>query len=110
MCKEKIRDCFIHFSSIFLPPIFLSKVILFILWISATSSLGKAAELVLADRGKSEYCIVIAADASPSTKYAAKELQTFLKQISVAELPVVTDRQAATGHEIVLGPAAASRL
>ena len=64
--------------------------------------------MILADNGKSEYRIVIAADASPSTQYAAKELQTFLKQISAAELPIVTDREAATGHEIVLG--ASSRL
>ena len=64
---------------------------------------AKADDLILADGGKSEYRIVIAADASPSTQYAAKELQTFLKQISAAELPMVTDREAATGHEIVLG-------
>ena len=68
-----------------------------------TPFVGRAGDLVLADGGKSEYRIVIAADASPSTQYAAKELQTFLKQISAAELPMVTDREAATGHEIVLG-------
>ena len=76
---------------------------LFMLWICATSLTAKAADLVLADAGKSEYRIVIAADASPSTQYAAKELQTFLKQISGAELPVATDREAVAAHEIVLG-------
>ena len=63
--------------------------------------------MILADGGKSEYRIVIAAEASPSTQYAAKELQTFLKQVSAAELPIVSDREAATGHEIVLGAATA---
>ena len=72
-------------------------------WVISTSSSARAGDLILADGGKSEFRIVIAADASPSTQYAAKELQTFLKQISAAELPVVTDREAATGHEIVLG-------
>jgi hypothetical protein len=81
---------------------------LFLLWACATPAIATAADLTLADGGKSEYRIVIAADASPSTRYAAKELQTILKQISAAELAVVTDREAATGHEIVLG--ASSRL
>ena len=75
-----------------------------ILWACATSFVAKADELILADGGKSQYRIVIAADASPSTRYAATELQTFLKQISAVELPLVTDRETATGHEIVLGP------
>ena len=75
----------------------------FILWVCATPfPLGPAISS-WPTGGKSEYRIVIAADASPSTQYAAKELQTFLKQISAAELPVVTDREAATGHEIMLG-------
>ncbi len=74
----------------------------------AAPSLVQAGDLILAEGGRSEFRIVIAADASPSTQYAAKELQTFLKQISNAELPVVTEREAATGHEILLG--ASSRL
>ncbi len=76
---------------------------LFVLWACATPFAVRAGEIVLAEGGKSEYHIVIAADASPSTRYAAKELQTFLKLISAAELPLATDREAATGHEIVLG-------
>ncbi len=80
---------------------FLSALLILATFVS--TSLARAADLVLADAGKSDYRIVVAADASPSTQYAAKELQTFLKQISAAELPIVTDREAATGHEIVLG-------
>ena len=76
---------------------------LLILAACTASSPAKAADLVLTDGGKTDYHIVIAADASPSTQYAAKELQSFLKQISDAVLPIVTDREAAGGHEIVLG-------
>ena len=85
---------------------FLSALLILATFVS--TSLARAADLVLADGGKSDYRIVVADDASPSTRYAAKELQTFLAQISAAKLPIVTDREAATGHEIVLG--ASSRL
>ena len=44
-------------------------------------SLGSAAEIVLAENGKSAYRIVVADDASPSTRHGAEELQTFLEQI-----------------------------
>ncbi len=67
------------------------------------SSPDDAGAIVIADSGKSDFRIVIAADAGPSTQYAAKELQSFLKQISAAELPIVSDREEAAGHEIILG-------
>jgi hypothetical protein len=66
-------------------------------------TVARAGVLVLTDSGKSDFRIVIAADAGPSTQYAAKELQSFLKQISDAELPIVNDREPAAEHEIVLG-------
>jgi len=62
-----------------------------------------AAELVLADNGPSDYVIVIGADASPSEKHAAAELQKFLKEISGAELQIVTDDAPMRPHEIILG-------
>lgn len=65
--------------------------------------LAQAGELVLADAGKSDFRIVMAADAGPSTQYAANELQSFLNQISGAKLPIATDREPATAHEILLG-------
>jgi hypothetical protein len=70
---------------------------------ACSRSIAPAADLILTDSGKSDFRIVIAADAGPSTQYAANELQSFLKQISDAELPIVTDREPASGHEIVLG-------
>lgn len=62
-----------------------------------------AEELILADNGKSAYTIVVADDASPSTKHGAEELQTFFEQITGAKLPIGSDRQPQAAAEIVLG-------
>jgi len=68
---------------------------------------ARAAErLTLADRGRSEFRIVIAADASPAEKHAAGELQHFLREISGAELPIGDDRAEMTAHEILVGDSA----
>jgi hypothetical protein len=63
-------------------------------------------ELVLADGGRSEFRIVVAEGASPSTRHGAKELQAFLAEMSSATLPIVTDKEPAAGHEILLGDSA----
>jgi hypothetical protein len=64
----------------------------------------KGAEgLVLAKHGRSEYRIVVADEASPSTKYGAQELQRFLKEMTGAELPIVSDAGPLSAHEIILG-------
>ncbi|MEW6359578.1 MAG: DUF4838 domain-containing protein [Planctomycetota bacterium] len=62
-----------------------------------------ADDLVLAEKGKSDYVIVVGTDASPSEKYAAEELQRFLKEISGAELKIVTDEAEPQPKEIILG-------
>jgi len=59
--------------------------------------------MVLADNGKSDYRIVIGERASPSEKHSAIELQKFLKEISGAEIPLITDQTSAIRHEIILG-------
>ena len=51
-----------------------------------------AQELVLAERGKPAACtIVVAKDAGPSLKYAAEELQRYVKELTGVELPVGAD-------------------
>ena len=55
------------------------------------STSAPAAELTLARESSSEYQIVISATASETEIRAASELQSFLRQVSSAELPVVTD-------------------
>ena len=57
----------------------------------------------LADAGRSDYRIVIAPDASPSTHYAAEELQTFFQKITGVRLAIVTDRESPQDREICVG-------
>jgi len=63
----------------------------------------QAAELTLADGGRSDYKIVVADDASPSTKHGAEELQKFLMEISGARLTIISDKTPQGAKEIVLG-------
>jgi hypothetical protein len=76
--------------------------------LAASGSAG-VAETLLADAGKSAYRIVVAEDAPPPTRYAAEELQTFLEKISGAKLPILSDREPAGQHEIILGQSARLR-
>lgn len=62
-----------------------------------------AQELVIADNGASDFRIVIAKSPSPSVKYAAEELQRWLKEITGVELPVASDDTPLGAHEIILG-------
>ena len=59
--------------------------------------------ITLADAGRSDYCIVIAAQAPPATRYAAGELQTFFQKITGAKLAIVTDAEAPQDREILVG-------
>jgi uncharacterized protein YceK len=59
--------------------------------------------LTLAAEGESKYRIVIAQDAPEPVAWGAQELQRFLKEMSGAELPIVTDREPATRREILVG-------
>lgn len=61
------------------------------------------ADLVLAQRGKSRFHIVVAKDAVPSERYAAEELQRYLEKISGVKLPIVDDTAPAESREILLG-------
>ena len=74
------------------------------LFLVAMSANGE--DLVLAERGRSAYRIVVADDASPSTKHGAQELQAFLQQMTGAKLPIVSDRQPQGPKEIVVGQGA----
>jgi len=62
-----------------------------------------AQDLTLIRDGKSNYSIVVGAGASASEQRGAKELQTHLKKMSGAELPIVTDAQALPEHAILVG-------
>ncbi len=59
--------------------------------------------LHLAQDGASGYVIVRGANALSSEVTAASELQSYLKKITGAELPIVTDEAEKTAREIVVG-------
>ena len=60
--------------------------------------------LQLAKDGKSEYIVVIAADAEEPVPAAAGEFIHFFKEITGVELPIVTDAEPMQEHEIIIGP------
>jgi len=72
-----------------------------VLCVTAVSS--SAAELILAENGQSDYQIVLADNASPSTKHGAEELQMFLLQITGVTIPIISDTQPQGEQEIILG-------
>ena len=64
---------------------------------------GKRTDYPLFSSGKSAYRIALAASASESEKWAAGELQHWLKEISGAELPIEQLDQPHSGPQIVIG-------
>jgi hypothetical protein len=71
-------------------------------WVIELRAAPKAG-LTLTEQGRSAYRIVTAAQAPPSTHYAAEELQRFLGKISGVKLPIVTDATPAQDREILVG-------
>ncbi len=62
-----------------------------------------AADVTIADNGKSKYRIVLPADAIPAERYAAEELQHYLATMSGAKLSIVSDAERPASREILLG-------
>ena len=83
-------------------PIRLAAVFCLIVGLYSIASVS-ASDLVLAENGQSPYRIVVADNASPSTKYAAEELQKYVSQMSGVKLAIVSDAQPAAAKEIVVG-------
>lgn len=66
---------------------------------------GGAFAAVLAENGSTDYSIVLAPDASPTDRFAAEELKTFLEQSTTARFPIANSPVA--GKTIELGTAVA---
>ena len=64
---------------------------------------GKRLEYPLFNQGRSNYRIALSTGASASEKWAAKELQRWLKEASGAELPIVEWEDNGNGPRIVIG-------
>ena len=62
---------------------------IFISTLICAAALLSAAPLRLAENGKTTYKIVVPSDATAVDKFAAKELQYFLKQITSADFKIV---------------------
>lgn len=58
---------------------------------------------ILFSNGKSDYRIALSAQASESEKWAAKELQHWLKEISGVDLPIQNLVQPYKGHQLIIG-------
>lgn len=67
------------------------------------STLPSEAEVVV-NKGRSDYRIVTPDIASPAVGYAAKELQSYLLQITGASIPIVSEKRAGRGPAFLLGP------
>jgi hypothetical protein len=63
----------------------------------------QARAYTLFNSSRSSYQIVVAKDASTTEKYAAKELQTWLKQVGGVNLSIVNERQGTRGKRILVG-------
>src|SRR5262245_45848704 len=61
-------------------------------------------EFVLAQDGRAAATIVTATPPSDNARAAAKELQSYVRRMSGAELPVVGDDQSPSGPLILVGP------
>ena len=70
---------------------------------AASVAYPQPAGLALATNGKSAYVIVRPAKSSPPQVYAAEELRSFVKQMTGAELPIITDDAALPANAILLG-------
>ena len=55
----------------------------------------------LFEGGRSAYSIVIGEAAAPTVQYAAQELQTWIREVSGAELPIVTEGKAGKSLSLV---------
>src|SRR5437660_10607697 len=65
-------------------------------------------ELILVKDGKSDYVIVTAPNPIPAEQRGASELQSYIKQMSGAELPIVANPKPMPAHAIITGPGPAS--
>jgi len=67
------------------------------------------ANVNLVEEGRSDYCVVVAKDASVSEHYAASELKNFIQEMSGAMLPYSPDGPVAPEKAILIGDSQALR-
>ncbi len=78
--------------------------------IAAFGVVSGATGAELANNGRTAYCIVVAKDAIQPERTAAKELQSYLRQITSAEFPIRTESQVKPdAPQILVGPSQRAR-
>ena len=80
-----------------------NSLISIILFLSFSAMAISAEKYILANGKKSEYRIAIDKNASESEKWAADELQRWLREITGADLPVQDINVSHKGPQIVIG-------
>ncbi len=65
---------------------------------------AQAASHQLASGGKTKYVIIVDPQATASEQHAAKELASFLQQVTGAEFPLVTTAESPKGPALIVGP------
>ncbi|MCE5248640.1 DUF4838 domain-containing protein [bacterium] len=80
-----------------------SALVIVILTGFVLNGCGSGSGLELARNGTTKYRIVTAAKPSFSTINAAGELKKFMKEMTGADMLIVSDLEPMTGHEIILG-------
>ncbi len=77
------------------------------------ASVARGAEITLASQGASDYAIVLPSEPSATQRSAASELQTYFKQVTDIELPIISETDATVDLEdaqyFVVGPSALSK-
>lgn len=81
----------------------LNRLLFFFGLLGFVATIDSSASVILANKGKSDYRIVIPAEAIPSERYAAEELQHYLEKMCGAKISIVTDADKSSSHEILLG-------
>lgn len=87
----------------------LQAILIGVAVLSLTDQAGHAASLTLVDSGVPAATIVLAERPTVPARLAVEELQTHVKLITGAELPVVTDTTPVQGTRILVGESAATR-
>ena len=88
---------------------------LLLLMFSLVTSRLVAAEIQLATSGRSDYKIVVPVDATPVQNSASKELQSYFKQVTNVELPIVSEKEISNVDDVtnqklfIIGPSALSQ-
>ena len=85
------------------------KIFALLLFSLFTTAVISAAEVPLVVEGKAVTEIVLAPDATPSVRTAARELQRHLRAMSGAELPIVHAASPNVKNQVYLGESDATR-